>query len=357
MNSRWHIAGEAAAAILLGATLWSYAMMTPALDWNAARLFPAMLMAAGRSPYFPAMSGPATGWIYGPIMPMLHLPASLAPTITSAMVVSACINAAAFVLPILAVADYAAWRCGFRRERLAIAVTCLGLLLAQPGLNNYLLWIQSDQVAIGLALLSCVFLARENLVGAAALAVLAVWTKQIAIAVPLAHAVYLIALRREPTDALRYIAWFAVIGIAVSAVMVRLFGLEPLVYNLWIVPSGNHLKDWQTVWIANTLELLKEGSPSLIVAAACWRVAGDFHRWPNLNSIVKVLLTLAVCQLPFGLLAAAKIGGGNNSFHLVGTLYTVAIVCAVGAAATRRETLRRRHFTWTSVAAALLVCF
>lgn len=350
---RWLRGLEVAAAGLVGVILWGYAMMTPAIEWNAARLFPTMLLAAGRSPYFPAMQGPATGWIYGPVMPLLHLPAALAPTITSAMLVSAWINAAVFLLPILLVADYAARQCGLTPERLAVAVAGVGLLLAWRSLNNYLLCIECDQVAIGLALLSCLCLAREQLIGAAALAVLAVWTKQIAIAVPAAHLLYLLAGKRR-SAALRYLEWFGGIGVAVSAVFVGAFGLAPLVFNLWIVPAGGHLKDWRTVWLANPWLFVREAGPSAVVAAGCWRLAGGFARWPRVNALAKALLTLALCQVPLGLLGADKLGGGDNSFHADATLYALAVVCAIGLAATRRATIRRRHFTWAATAAAVL---
>jgi hypothetical protein len=341
-------------------------MITPALDWNSARIFPAFLMAAGQSPYFPAMAGPATGWIYGPIMPILHMPASMAPTITSAMVVSACINITAFVLPILVLADYAAKQCGLVHERIAISVTCLGLLLAAPGLSDYLLWIQSDQVAISLSLLSCLFLVRHeasrsrtDLCLAATLAVLSVWTKQIAIAVPLAHMAYIVVIRRDLKWAYRYLGWFSIAGIVVGTLMIRFFGLDPLVYNLWIVPSGNHFKGRASVWLANPLGLLKEAGPSLIVAAILWRVAdrrkpSRFDQHPSLKAVITLLLTMAVCQLPFNLLGAAKIGGGGNSFHMVVTVYVMAILCAVAAAGAWQNVIKRVHFTWMSAGAALL---
>lgn len=364
--ARWLVAGEVTAASLLAARLWSFAMITPAFDWNSARLFPAFLLAAGRSPYFPAMTGPATGWIYGPIMPLLMMPATLAPTITSAMVVAAAINLAVFLLPIALLLDDAARQCGLAGRRLAIGVIGLGLLPVVPRLEYYLCYIQSDQVAIALSLLASWLLIRHLSSGstaalgaAATLAVLSVWTKQIAVAVPIAHVLYLAARRRDPKATWRYLQWFALTGAGVSLLMIAIFGFDPLVYNLWVVPAGNHLKAAATAWKANPLELLLEIAPSLIVAAVSWRVArrraaGVFNRRPALRALIELLLILAACQLPFGLLGAAKIGGGTNSFHLAVTLYTAAALCAVAAAGTWQERIPRRDFSLVAVAAAAL---
>ena len=241
-----------------------------------------------------------------------------------------------------------------------------GLLLLVPRLVEYLFWIQSDQVAIALSLFSCLFLVRHQASGsrtalclAATLAVLSVWTKQIAIAVPLAHVTYLVVIKRDLRLAFRYLEWFSIVGIGISLLMIRLFGLDPLVYSLWIVPGGNHLKDSATVWMANPLELLKETGLSLIMVGVFWRVAGrrkpgGFNRWPNLKALVELLLTLAVCQLPFNLLGADKIGGGTNSFHLAVTTYVAALLCGVAAAGAWPEVIKRRYFTWMCVGAAVL---
>lgn len=224
---------------------------------------------------------------------------------------------------------------------MALLLIFFGFIPVFPVLINYLRCIMVDQVAIGLTLLSSWFLVRSihepnkgRLGWAAILAVLAVWTKQIAVIIPLAQLFYLGFFRRDRSRLLRYTVWLLGTGAAISVCMVLVFGLEPLVFNLWIVPGAHALKGW-TAFANDVGIFVAQAVPCVVltgVLATFVRKAPEQPAAGFLKDLIGLLLTIAAVEFPLNLLGANKVGGGLNSFHAVPLLFTAAMLTFIAAA-------------------------
>jgi hypothetical protein len=330
-------------AAILAAGYWSMLAMVPAEEWNAARLYPACLMAQGVTPYYVAGSGPATGWIYGPVMPALHMIAAFAPNLTTAMLIGAVINLASLVVPIGFIMDAAARQAGFGGwGRVSVQLGIFSVLPLFPVLRNYLSYLLCDLPAIGLALLSCWLLARDaatawsgRLVGAAVLAVLAVWTKQTAVLVPVAQLIHLVIVERDWRRGLRYLTCFLGAGVVVSAGVFRIFGMDPVIFNLWVIPGAYPLKGLPVLGELG-IKLAVQAAPLLAVIG--WfalrnRRAAQGAARPGRKEWL-LFVTVAVVQIPVNLLGAVKMAGGTNSFHAVAFLLVAAALVLISLAGT-----------------------
>lgn len=329
--------------------LWSAVCATPRLDWNAARLMPAFVLAGGGKIYFPPGEGPALGWIYGPVMPAVMTPAALLPTITSAMLAAACINAAFLLTPLLVGVNFLARGAGFAgRERAWLVVLCAGAALAVPWIANSLVFITADNVVVGLALWSCLCLASSGSDGrgawfAALLAALAVWTKQLAIGVPAAQLLWL-AWSGGLRVAVRHAGRLLAAGVLVAAVCVAVFGWEELRFNLWTVPSHHPLKGGAEFWFGQLGALAMACLPCVVLFAILRRSAAA----PN--PAASLVAAVALAQLPLGALGASKIGGGENSFHAIYYFAAAAGLQLAASGGAAQAWLRQRWMVLACVA-------
>lgn len=300
-------------------TLWSIAAAVPEMAWNSARLYPTHLIAAGISPYPTPNVGVTTGWIYGPIMPLLHLPATWASSLPWALVVSGIINQAALLVPAGGLVWVALRSSGMPRvESLLGLIGFFGLFLIVPQTRNYLFWIHCDQVAIGMAIASCWSLARvlvgrsSSTLPAAALAAAAIWSKQVAVLLPVGQLLVLAWSTRDARRVLRFALELLAAGLAFAAVFVVWFGFDALAFNLWTVPAGHGFK---------SASAFGEALGQFIIVAAPATVATWWamrRLTPNQVFISGLLRTLLVCgwlQAPLQLWSATKIGASQNSVH------------------------------------------
>ncbi len=311
----WERAAFAACAVVVAVAIWSALCAAPRYDWNGARLMPAFALAAGEKIYFPPDAGPALGWIYGPVMPVLLMPVAAMPTLTSAMIAAAAINAASLLAPLLLGVNAVAARAGLgRRERVWLLLATAGGALATPWIANALVFLAADNVVVGLALWSCLCLAEARgrtapMWFAALLAALAVWTKQLAIGVPIAQLLWL-AWSADRRAALRHAGRLLAAGAALAAVGVAIFGFDELRFNLWTVPSHHPLKGGFGFWLAQLGALTVAGLP-WVLAIVLLRVRG------GTSGVAPLVATVALVMWPLGALGASKVGGGENSFHAI----------------------------------------
>lgn len=142
--------------------IWTALCFFAGQEWNDVRLRAAFLIADGL-PLYPGLgAGPITTWIYGPAMPLLLLPVTLAPDIGSALLLAGSANAlgqvAALAFACLAWPTPAdqTWS---RRHRLAAFALSLVIL---P--EAFFLFLQADNavLACGLVSLTCFARAQEE---------------------------------------------------------------------------------------------------------------------------------------------------------------------------------------------------
>ena len=73
----------------------------PACAWSGNRLTPAFAITHGLGLYHGPSSGPVTGMIYGPLMALIYLPATLASTPSGALFLGGIVSVVIFFVPIL----------------------------------------------------------------------------------------------------------------------------------------------------------------------------------------------------------------------------------------------------------------
>ncbi len=313
---------------------WETTLLNTRWAWSACRLAPTIGLFHGQPLYSPEHSGAINGWLYGPVAALVWTPAALAGSPLPALTIAALINQLFLLTPLLvaalrlAPARTAGW--------LAFAFGAAALLQVYPT------WYMAsalnvDAIAVGLGAGSCLLLltdqppSRRRLGLAAALSVLAVWTKQTEAPLVLAQAGWL-WLRHGRATTRSFLLAYAVALLVAAGVFATAFPVSDLIFNLWTVPSAHALPGgWRAAWA----EVTDLGRYSMLFwlpcAAGLWirfrdRPAAETAtgRWHPL------LLPLAAAGvlLPTGIMAAIKIGGDRNSLHSVYYL-ALAAVCAL----------------------------
>jgi hypothetical protein len=318
----------------------------PLVDWNALRLVPTFALTRGAGLYTGVSDDPVLGFIYGPVTAIIYLPTVLASTPTAAVFIGGMITLFISLLPLILCLLPAAVR--NEKDRIASATALLfaiGALLYMPGTFAAVTSIHADAPAFGLGLLSLAVVSHgkgssSNVrLGLSALfAVLAVWAKQIEAPLLVGIAVYLwVAHGRKPL--LRFIAWTASIGIAVTGLSCAAFGLQKMAFNMWTIPAHH---PWQGgpksyQFLLSLRQFFAEGSFLFVIVLSeiinSWRVADgrttrcrkEKVEFLRSNSWTLPLL-VALFMIPTSVMGAAKVGGTHNSYH---AYYYLVAACAI----------------------------
>lgn len=310
--SALHLAALALATLALGLRLWSTWCSFPALPWNDIRLVPTLMLGAGVNPYPGLQDGPVTTWIYGPVPLLLNLPALLASTAATALLVAGATNlvlaltavrAGQALGPVPATSPGAAWW-GF-------------LVAVALWPDSSLQYIQADNAAILFVLLSngLLWRARNSPRGrrleavAAACAVLAAASKQPFVAVLLCQALWLV-LTGGARLAARYLATCAATGLLAGLAALAWFGWDGLWLNLVTLPG--RLPYWPDP--ADRAAGLAWHLVGYVVLPAALLLLGRSAVWGRRSPwLLPALCWLGL--LPLALLGTFKIGGTSNSLH------------------------------------------
>ncbi len=336
-RSTWFHVGVGLSLLGLPPLLWS-ALCTAAssgVPWNAARLAPSFALAYGLPVYALRDSGQQLGWFYGPGFPIWNLPATLTQNPTHALLIAGVWNVLTWLVPVALLLRAA----GVARGWLALAGAALaGVLLIGSMVTNYgLYYIHVDALCVAAGLVACMALHRAATQGnerwlhvaAVGLAV-AFWTKPIAFMLAPAMLAW---LWQEGYRRLLWPLIFRCLLYTVfSTILIFLyFGTEEILFNVWLVHSRNPWRGGVGLLVTDLFRLVK----------SCWVwlpligfVAWQWHpvvgrKFPSqAASLIRLLIWCAVMQLPLGLVAVLKAGGGLNSLHSV--YYLLAALLIVG---------------------------
>lgn len=330
----WLAAGAA------GFRLWCEWCAFPGSTWNAIRLAPSFMLRFGPTPYPGLEGGPVTTWIYGPVPLLLNLPATLAAGTAPALLVAGALN---LLLAVVPAALFAWWLPGPRPTTAGHRMWTLLLILALWP-NSGLRFIQADNAAVAFGLTANLLLLRRHLrtepgtgasgpdpagfldlptLGAAGLTALAVWSKQVWIALVGAQLLWL-AVAAGPRAAWRYGVACAVAGGALGAVFLAWFGWDGLWLNLVRLPGRLPASPEPLARLAELAPHLTGFVvlPAVAVLVCHRRVFSRQSPW-----LLPILSWLAL--LPFGLAAVLKVGGNANS--LSGVLCLLPALALVAA--------------------------
>jgi len=320
----------------IAALLWNAVCTVPGIPWNPARLAPSFALAYGLPIYALRDSGAQLGWFYGPVFPLWYFPATFTDNPTLALVSAAIENIVTLIVPVLLVI----YRAGatHRRTFIVAAVFCAALLLGSPSFRWTFYFLHVDTVCLACGLVACTALhyAAQRPVGwalhVAAIAVaLALWTKQVAVMLAPGMLIWLWA------EGCRRLIWpfffwcGAYVGLTTAVVFAR-FGGEEIMFNLVLVHLGNPLKGGGAP-LRDLVATLASGVGIWVPAALCCLMWGRRRAVQPLtndsSSLIRLLLWVALSQLPLGVLASLKAGGGLNSVHSLHYAFVAGVVLVV----------------------------
>lgn len=305
------LAGLGLALGLFALWAWAAICQYPVIPWNDMRLAPSIAWARGLPVYGTGESGTINTWVYGPLPFLFHLPAALAPTAASALLVAGGLNLALVVVPVVLVCcRWPAAPGGADAPARRYAAVVLALA-AWPAL--FVTTLFSDTLAISLGLCANLVLVRARAGWqfwlAATAASAAVGCKQIALGIPLAQAVW-VGLTAGGRAGLIHALRCAGAGAVLLLAAIATFGAAELRFTLFELVRGYG-------WAASVATRVQAtgwtvpvhvGVP-ILAALLGWR---QRHRLgPNL-----LLPYLAwLCTLPAGIAGLLYSGGWTNSIY------------------------------------------
>jgi hypothetical protein len=333
---------------------------TPFWDWNAARLAPTIALVRGYGLYYGSEAGPVSGFIYGPLGALVFLPAAIAESPTTAILIAAGIATGLFFLPILWLLIGESW--GKPQNLIAnlgIFLCFCFFCLDSPPLLYSSFSIHVDSPALGFGAIACGFLyfrqqkeCVKPLIWSAIFAVMAVWTKQSILPILIALPVYILI-----TDGKRYfnryVVCLAIAFIGFTAFFTLIFGYENLFFNLIAIPK-NHPAWW---WVPKDLvgatkmvyslwrDLIRTCFPSLIVILACsyFLMTKDFpgiRKWLDQNRWT-LFVIVGVFLAPAAIAGRIKIGGDINAFSFTTYFIMAGAAMAVSKCINQPENIEQ----------------
>ncbi len=345
-KSAWFRLGMGLAMLGLAPLLWCVlcTAASSGFPWNAARLAPSFALAYGLPIYALRDSGQQLGWIYGPGFVIWNLPATLFQSPTYALFLAAVWNVLTWLVPFGLILRAAGVVNGWMV--FASAAYCGVLVLGSSATNYMFSFVHVDALCVGAGLVACLALHRAATEGnarwlhlAAAGAVASFWTKQTAIMlVPAMFAWLWQEGHRRMWWPLFF--WCVVYAAASTLVFFIYFGAPEILFNLWLV---NVRKPWRggPVFLAAELGRMFFATWAwlpLAVLVGWLRRTTDEPRAPfEAGALVRLLLWCAVTQLPLGIAAALKDGGGLNSLHSLHYLQLVLLIFTFHALTRRRR--------------------
>ena len=322
-----HRCALACAALVLLTTVCQLVLETPYWPWNGARLMLPFALARGVN-YYVLLSrgGPLYNTIYGPMVAIVYLPATLFRTPNGAVLAGAVITVA-LCFSAVAFLHFAP----LKRERSMVDVLAFltaGFLMCflEP-LRYSCFTIHADAPGLALGAVACGALYagwvdkwRIALPASALCAVLSVFCKQMFLPVPIVLLVWVLAVRGRKAAG-RYLLWLAAAGGLATAAMVSAWGVDPVYHSLIWMPAHQPWKASHVEGLIRSAQLfirLSSPAPMLVLACAIYCLGSGpmgGGRWRTLltNRCAPTLL-VGIALLPFSILGYAKVGSDVNGF-------------------------------------------
>ncbi len=310
--------------ISLGYVLFCTVALSTRWNWSACRLAPVLAVFRGYPLYSLPEGGPINGWLYGPIPALAWMPAALAPSPLSALVIASTINLAFLLAPLCLAA-----KIGTSGGN-TIATTMAGIAGISSLFLVYPTWymasaLNADATAAGLGVTSCLLLlgpkplSDRRLALAATFNVLAVWSKLVEAPLILAQLGWLLA-QREPGSVRRFGTYYLVILLVVSGFIFGLFDWRSVVFNAWIIPTSHQLVGGVAAVFSEITDFFSYTAmwwlAGLLLMFACAGNRPPTNRsGPTTLASWFLLICAGLFLLPTGALASVKIGGDRNSMH------------------------------------------
>jgi hypothetical protein len=359
-----------AATFIFFVSVLNKIIVAPFFAWNAIRLAPTFALTHGYQLYYGADTGPILSTIYGPILYLAYLPATLGISPNGAIIIGTLISVAFFFIPILFLFVSESFHQSQKAMNLNRSQKLLFIIYAfyvfigffvfsckSLPLDHSAFVIHADAIALGFGGAACCVLyfrkRKDSLLSlllSAIMIVLAIWTKQVTLPLLIALPTYVLL-----ADGLhcfkRYLSCICISGLIISAFLLIIFNPELVFFNIFTIP-GNHpwripgtLSDTEVVTlVANNKQVASDKISALVVASKeliqyCWVPVlviflASLYQFLFLSSPSKtisewlsynrwsMLLIVSLFMIPTSLLNRVKVGGALNGFCF--TLYFLA---------------------------------
>ena len=333
-------------------------------EWNADRLMMAFFWKYKFNLYNPQDNvGPLISDMYGPFLALAYLPATIANSPTFALVLGKILSLGYYFIPVIWLYISETWQ----QKKLSLSILALIAFFFFTTEYRTLFYdafrICADCPALGFSALACVIIYREQgkqeipiikLLISAILAVIAVWSKQIAVPILIALPLY-IFLAWDIKIFWRYLVCLLVSGTIISTILLVAFNPEALLFNVITIP-GHHpwIGDAEKVEallsgvIQENIDPWINGSNTILALLSIAKELTKSCLFPGTIVLFSILLTppkdfttfktwiqdnpwllffiASLCFIPTSLLGEIKIGGDENGFYTVYFLTITAIL-------------------------------
>ena len=319
----------------------------PSWPINAGRLTPTFALIHGYQLYYSSDTGPILSSIYGPITALSYLPSTLANSPTIAIILASLVSIFFFFIPILWL--HIGKRTQSPQQLLLAIYVFIGFCfytLNSPSLSYSAFRIHADAISLGFSAFACVVLYYRKqkdsifpLLLSATLAILAIWSKQVALPVVVALPIY-IFLADGYRCFKRYVLCIFAVGIIFLVIFASIFNPQILFFNLFTLP-GSHPWTSDNKLVAlfgSNRKLMQEYLLSVTIIIFC--VLSQFlftdfkvldrsklQEWINNNRWI-MLAIVGILMIPASAAGNVKVGGDINAFSF--TLYFFAASASLG---------------------------
>lgn len=355
-RSRHHRPLAAALFVLLAAAGYFLVIDSARGELNQIRLERSFVLAAGESIYPDPETGPVLLSLYPPVGAVAYLPATVMRQPAAAGIAGQLLSIAFTLLPVL----WLHWTA--RRKSGADGVFGFLIFAALSSAVGPLVYVtysvHVDAPTLGLGAVACGLLGHgpEPQRGwrawtAAACSVLAVWSKQMMVALPPTLLLYVLLVRGRRAG-WRFFLALAASSLGITLLVVLLFGPpENLFFQIWTLPSRHPLAGSVA---AALVRLGIETAPVwlLWLAALGWRLLRRRPGWTGDAAVLHGMVGLAM--VPLAILAYRKVGGDINALSYVAYFLlagaTLSLAEQAGREAAVARNLRRVAASVTLVA-------
>ena len=338
---------------------------TPLWNYNGSRLMPSFAVAQGINYYKLPHEGPLYCSLYGPLISLVYLPATLfsspngAVLAGSAITAFLCFSTAAFL-------HFAPFKNG-RGGTDVLALLTAGFLMCYLEPLKYVCFdIHADGPGLACGGVACgalYFSKPENrwaLPVSAWFAVLAIFCKQTFLPVPLALLAYVLAIAGWKM-AKRYLLWLASASVVAGGGALLAIGPERLYHCLIWVPAHHPWNEASgLISLAQALRgFIRLSGLVLIPWVACGAYLLGERRtgWSRLRDLAATrcapLVWVGMAMVPSAIAGRAKAGGDINSFSLSLFFLTCGLTVMLADLADGMEPVRRRLAVCAMVAMLL----
>ncbi|MCA9396191.1 MAG: hypothetical protein KC649_03390, partial [Candidatus Omnitrophica bacterium] len=319
---------------------------------NWIRLHSALIWLKKLPVYYGELSGPIINTIYPPLS---FLPYALAGHVQSPHTfirLAAAVAVCCVYFPVLLWAFF--WDKEAAKDRISSGLAfyffiSLGMLFYP--IRNAAFNIHADAPMLFFSALAVFLISQERfrskalfLFLSSAAAVLAVWSKQVAIAVPAAALSYIL-LTDGVKRSLKYLIFLIICAAAASAFFFKTFSVQNLLFQILVIPEHHPFRADAAEWVWPLLRDILILTPMILIAI--WpqlkEPAKSFREWCRVRHW-PVLFWTAIFMLPFSVLGGLKEGGSRNTIA-----YTTYFLLAGIAVAPLGRLQVRTRLQWLAV--------